>query len=250
MLPARSDDYPGRERSVPPGSPALPLAVAGVLWAADIWRLSGKDPNLSAKAGIGLADFCFIVILVFAAFSDWRRLIIPNALSMGGTAVGLVLSLAVPSLHFPDGPMTLRFGSLSPWLDGLSAALIGALAGLGVGLAARWLGSMLLRKRIAVLRSGGEDIDSALGLGDVKLLACIGAFLGWAAIPPTLLAAAVLASLVGSLLRLLGGDPGEASGLAALKARWRSGRGVFPFGPFLAAGALAALFFEMGNTVP
>ncbi len=66
-----------------------------------------------------------------------------------------------------------------------------------------------------------------MGGGDVKLLAMIGAFLGWRAIPVTLM----IASLSGTAL-----------GLAMMM---RSGEGrqmAIPFGPFLAAGAVVALF--------
>ena len=190
------------------------------------------DP--AAKIRIGLADFCLVAILAFAAYIDWRRLIIPDILSLGGMAGGLVLSVALPAAPI--------FGNLPPRLDGFTAGLVGMLTGLAAGVAMRLLGSALLWKQIGILRQEGAAIDSALGWGDVKLLGCVGAFLGWQAILPTLLVASILASLAGSALRLAGGDPGETSGMAAFAARWRSGRVVFPFGPFLAAGALAALF--------
>jgi leader peptidase (prepilin peptidase)/N-methyltransferase len=67
-----------------------------------------------------------------------------------------------------------------------------------------------------------------IGFGDLKLLAALGAWMGWAALPQVVLFAAVTGAIVG------------------LIATWR-GRMRFeepiPFGPFLAAGGVATLFF-------
>ncbi|HAY22670.1 MAG TPA: prepilin peptidase, partial [Desulfobacterales bacterium] len=67
-----------------------------------------------------------------------------------------------------------------------------------------------------------------MGGGDVKLAAMMGAFLGWKAMLFALFAAFLLGSMSGLVLIVLG----------RVKAR----RAVVPFGPFLALGALAALF--------
>ena len=67
----------------------------------------------------------------------------------------------------------------------------------------------------------------AMGFGDVKFIACIGAFLGWKAVLFTIVAASALGSIVGIALLLLG-------------RREASGR--IPFGPYLAVGALLWLF--------
>jgi leader peptidase (prepilin peptidase)/N-methyltransferase len=64
-----------------------------------------------------------------------------------------------------------------------------------------------------------------LGMGDVKMLAMIGAFLGW----PLMLLTLVLASFAGSLV-----------GLGLMAARRAGGRTALPFGTFLAVGALVA----------
>ena len=70
--------------------------------------------------------------------------------------------------------------------------------------------------------------EEGMGGGDLKLLAMIGAFLGWKAVPITLL----LGSLSGSL-----------AGLVLMAVHGRDSRVPIPFGPFLAAGAICALFF-------
>jgi len=67
-----------------------------------------------------------------------------------------------------------------------------------------------------------------MGGGDIKLLAMIGAFLGWQAVLVTLM----IGSLTGSLI-----------GMVLLLAQRGDRRTAIPFGPFLAVGAAAALFW-------
>jgi len=67
-----------------------------------------------------------------------------------------------------------------------------------------------------------------MGGGDVKLLAMIGAFLGWKAVILTIL----LSSLIGSVV-----------GIMVMVAKGRDFKYAIPFGPFLAAGALISLFY-------
>ena len=87
-----------------------------------------------------------------------------------------------------------------------------------------------------------------LGLGDVKLLAMIGAFLGWQSLPAVLLIASVAGTLGGVAVML---EPSRTRAGARACARRLGPRGdgratsrrtPLPFGPFLALGALAALY--------
>jgi leader peptidase (prepilin peptidase)/N-methyltransferase len=134
--------------------------------------------------------FACAMIVLFAI--DLRHHILPNAITLPGIVVGFVLSFALPP----------------GWL----ASLIGLLAG----------GGILFAIAESYYRLRGVE---GLGMGDVKMLAMIGAFLGWKLMLVTL----VLASFAGSLVGL---------GLIV------SGRGgmklALPFGTFLAVGALVA----------
>jgi prepilin signal peptidase PulO-like enzyme (type II secretory pathway) len=91
---------------------------------------------------------------------------------------------------------------------GLGNAVLGALLGSGVFLV------------IAVLSRGG------MGGGDIKLMAMIGAFLGWQAVLVTIFLGAVSMAVVGLVLRLL---------------RRLGPQELVPFGPFLALRALLAM---------
>ncbi len=134
-----------------------------------------------------------IAILVALFGIDLEHQILPNSITLPGIAVGLMFSVVAPP----------------GWKD----ALIGAVLGAGVlyGIAAAYY---------AVRREEG------LGMGDVKMLAMIGAFLGWKAVLVTL----VLSSFSGA-----------AIGLALIAAHRGGMKLALPFGTFLAVGALAAM---------
>jgi leader peptidase (prepilin peptidase)/N-methyltransferase len=137
----------------------------------------------------------FGAVLIVLAAIDVEHLMLPDRLTLPGIAVGLALQ---PFL---------------PW-GGFKSALLGALLGGGIllALSGTWF---LLR---------GEE---GMGLGDVKMLAMIGAFLGWKGMVVALFAASLLGAIVGVVL--LGRSR------AGLKTK-------LPFGAFLALGGLFALF--------
>jgi len=140
--------------------------------------------------------FAFSAALVVITFIDLDHQIIPDAVSLPGAVAGVVFSLVSPAL--------------SLW-----SSLIGLVVGAGVLLA------VALGYRMMTGREG-------MGGGDVKLLAMIGAFLGWRAVPFTLFAASFIGSIVGVTTMVRS----KADSKLAL-----------PFGPFLSFGALCYLFF-------
>lgn len=125
------------------------------------------------------AQVClFLAALVAVTFIDLDLRLIPDRITKPGLVVFLVLA-PVSALHAP-GWIAGR-PALDAWLHALAGAGVGA----GVVLAIRWLGSLALGKE-------------AMGLGDVKLLALIGAVVG----PWQALIALVLGSLGGALIGL------------------------------------------------
>lgn len=170
-------------------SPRYPLieAATGTLFAACVLCF-GFAPEAAAAAVLG-------TLLLALAAIDLDHFLLPDKLTLPGIALGLVAQWLLPS------------GSL---VAGLRGALVGA--GLLLAIAGAW---ELLR--------GVEG----MGLGDVKMLAMVGAFLGAGGVLLTL----VLGTLAGSVV-----------GLALVARRGTDLQAQLPFGVFLAAGGLVALF--------
>ena len=140
-------------------------------------------------------------MLVAQAFIDIRHYIIPDEFSIYAAPFGIVASVGLASLGYSAGPT---------WQQSVLGAVLGA-ALLGGVMLAFWL----------VRRTEG------MGLGDVKLLAMIGAFLGaLPAVPFVLFVSAVSGSVVGVTFALL-----QRKGLST----------ALPYGPFLGLGAVVWL---------
>ena len=131
-----------------------------------VWAPEGGDPALV------VSRLLLLSLLLALAVTDWEQLVLPDALTLPGAALGLVLS----------GPRSD--------LDLLSSAA-GALLG----------AALLFALRALWLRFRGVE---AVGLGDVKLLLLIGAFLGPSAALGAVALAAALGVLVAGPLLLLG----------------------------------------------
>lgn len=178
-----------------------------------------------------LGELVMVGLLVAMALIDLDTWLLPHALTWPLIGVGLVLAAT------GSGP--------SP---GLGSSALGAAVGFA-GFGAIWL--------------LGEKVfhREAMGLGDVFLLAGLGAWMGLPALLPVVLLASIQGSLVGIAQLLLGkGQPGPASpaageargeptpGAASTSAEdapaWTPPRHSVPFGPFLAAGALEWLYLS------
>jgi leader peptidase (prepilin peptidase)/N-methyltransferase len=145
--------------------------------------------------GRGLASAAFCCLLVVLAAIDLEHFLLPDRLTLPGVALGLALQSWLPETTLLD-------------------AVVGALAGAGA--------LILLINVWFWLRD-----EESMGLGDVNMLAMIGAFLGWQGVATTLL----FASLSGALV-----------GLGLVAARRLTLKGKLPFGFFLALGGIVSLF--------
>lgn len=140
--------------------------------------------------------FLFVAALIVITVIDLHHQIIPDVISLPGIVIGVLGSLIIPQITF--------------W-----ASLIGMLSGGGslflVATVYQWL----------FKREG-------MGGGDVKLLAMIGAFLGWKAVILTILFSSLFGSIIGITVMLIKG---------------KDFKYAIPFGPFLALGAVISLFW-------
>ncbi|MCA9545997.1 MAG: prepilin peptidase [Myxococcales bacterium] len=160
--------------------------------------------------------------LIVLTFIDLEHTWLPDEITYPLIGIGVVGGVALPSVH------------------GVSS-VIGAVAGGGFILLVWAIGWAIYRRE-------------AMGLGDAKLLAAIGAFLGWQALPFVLLtgaAQALLATALDRLALLTTGKSIFVMTTTELDERFGESdlyadqpvRTAIPFGPFLALGALEALFF-------
>jgi leader peptidase (prepilin peptidase) / N-methyltransferase len=147
--------------------------------------------GLTALLVVRLLFACALIVL-FAI--DLRHQILPNPITLPGLAVGLVCSLFLPP----------------GWRGALAGALFGGLF--------PWLIAE------AYLRLRGRE---GMGMGDFKMLAMAGAFLGWPMIYIVVMLACVLGVVIGG---------------GALLVMRRSAATRIPFGTFIAVAAMAAVF--------
>jgi len=172
------------------------------------WRIPIKYPIvelISATSAAGIVWryglnleaawlYAFVAILLTITFIDWAHQIIPDPLSLGGVVLGWV-------------------GAAVCLEVGLVESFIGSVVGAGV---------ILL---IAGLYKGIRKVDG-MGGGDVKLMAMIGAFLGWQMVFPVLFIAATFGSVYGIYTMRSGGH----------------GKTAVAFGSFLAPAACLMMF--------
>ena len=162
--------------------------LTALLSAAVAWKW-----GVSVQTGGALL---LVWALIALAFIDLDTTLLPDSLTLPLLWLGLLFNLNGHFASLPD-------------------AVIGAMAAYGVLWSVYWLFK---------LATGKEG----MGFGDFKLLAAIGAWLGWQMLPVTLL----LSSVVGA-----------AIGVAMIVLVKHDRRVPIPFGPYLAGGGLVALFF-------
>src|SRR6267154_6159933 len=142
----------------------------------------------------GLAfDLAFAASILALIFIDAEHMILPNAITYPGILFAVISRAVIPYFagpaHFDDLPqlITLFPPAYPAWAVSLIGAAIGALAGGG----SLWLMGFLWEKLRGV---------EAMGLGDVKMMSMVGAYLGWRLTILTILIGALSGSLVSLLI--------------------------------------------------
>jgi len=141
-------------------------------------------------------------ILILLAMIDIKEMLLPDSITLPGLSMGVILSYYFPSLH----------AEMARWA-GLWESVKGALVGAGAIWLIRVVGGRIFRKE-------------AMGLGDVKMMAMVGAFIGmWKVLLVIFILAPILGSVVGLILK------------------FRYGQEIIPYGPFLAIGTVGAILW-------
>jgi leader peptidase (prepilin peptidase) / N-methyltransferase len=156
----------------------------------------------------------FVCGLIISTFVDFSHRIIPDEISLGGLAVGLCLN-ALSGLSLR--PFAYNY-------QPLVNSLLGILAGGGIIFGTGWLFDLVYFKLLRHPPIQGET--ESMGGGDVKLLAMIGAFLGWKAALITFFVAPFFGMSVGLVNMIVKKDH------------------LIPYGPFLSLAALLAIFWQ------
>lgn len=188
---------------ISPRYPVVELLTA-LLFFAFVWMLGPTLPALKMCV--------FAALLVGLIFADLEQLILPDEMTLGGTAAGLLFSAFVAVPESIAGLFLLIAGIQASqriqWiLDSVIGAALPALILWGAG----WLFEKLRHKE-------------GLGFGDVKLIAMVGSFLGFSGAVYTLMLGSIAGSAIGyGYIRLTGKDPSTYE---------------LPFGTFLGVAAL------------
>lgn len=160
--------------------------------------------HLYGATATALVVFILAAALIVISYIDLDYYIIPDVISIPGTVIGVLLAAANDYGRFFSFPLA----------TGVVHSLLGIATGAGFLLFISYFYTFLRRK-------------SGLGLGDVKLLAMTGAFLGWEASLYTIIVGSLLGSILGVLLLMI-----QRKGMSS----------PIPFGPYLAGGTLLYMF--------
>ena len=166
--------------------------IEGITALCSLFLIMRFGPSLSY-----LIYFAFVAALIVITVIDLYQQIIPDVISLPGIGAGLLASLIIPQITFLN-------------------SLIGILLGGGSLFLVATFYHWLFKKE-------------GMGGGDVKLLAMIGAFLGWKAVILTIFLSSLIGSITGIMMMILKG---------------KDFKYAIPFGPFLSLGAVVALFYQ------
>ena len=175
-------------------------AITGVLFFAVYWRF-----GLTPATPVYMLLVAGLVMTTFIDLTDWT---IPDEVTLPGIPIGIACSLA--AMFFPTTGFLVK---------DVFDSLIGVVLGGGILYLLDKITVLLIKKR-------------GMGFGDVKLLAMLGAFMGWKGV----VAIIILSSLIGSII-----------GITVVFLQKRKGieeeAHYLPFGPYLVLGGLLYLFF-------
>ena len=226
------------------GAPISPRYAAVELLTAFLFLACYAQSGLTIFT-LKYCVFSFLIVGLIFMDAEWKLL--PDAFTLPGLAAGVAFSLVAPLndlvAQIVPGILRARAGPIPwRWLS-FGDALLGAALG-----ASFFYGIAML-----YLRARGRE---GMGLGDVKLMAMVGAFLGIRLTVLTIFGASLVGSLFGLVTvltvwikrtrRRIARNREPAS--VARRRAWRSARTVYshyemPFGVFLGAMAIVALFF-------
>ncbi|MCP4641625.1 MAG: prepilin peptidase [bacterium] len=165
--------------------------------------------GLVAATPVYLLLVASLVLVTFVDLTDWT---IPDEVTLPGIPIGIACS--VVAMIFPNSGFRLEY-----MYNDVFDSVIGVVVGGGSLYLLDKLTLLILKKR-------------GMGFGDVKLLAMLGAFLGWKGV----ILIIVVASFIGSFI-----------GIAVVGIQHARGKGekdhYLPFGPYLALGGVVVLFF-------
>jgi len=187
-------------------------ALTAALWVIVVWH-DGLTWALPF-------DLVFVTAITALIFIDAEHMLLPNAITYPGIAFSLIARVALPYLmgrpHFDDLDLLLdgMLAGMPLWAASLVGAFIGALVGGG----SLWLMGWTWEKLRGI---------EAMGLGDVKMMFMVGAYLGWRLTILNIFLGVLSGSLIGIFLMLRRGK--------------RDMQMLLPFGVFLGIGAIAAL---------
>jgi leader peptidase (prepilin peptidase)/N-methyltransferase len=165
-------------------------------------------------------DLVFVTALLALVFIDAEHMILPDRITYPGMVFALLARISIPYLvgrPYFDDLEQLMAGMLAGW-PMWAASLVGALLGALAGGGSLWLMGWTWERLRGV---------EAMGLGDVKMMFMVGAYLGWRLTVLTIFLAVLTGSLTGLLLMLY--------------RRERNMQMLLPFGIFLGIGSIIAL---------
>jgi len=194
---------------IPLRYPAVEL-VTGLLFFYFVWALG---PTVAALKMCVLS-----ALLVGLMFTDYEVLILPDELTLGGTAAGIVLAIFTP---MPVSVEWFLLALLRLQPTGRAASVLESILGAGLPALLLWF-----------VRWSYEKVRhrEGLGLGDIKLIAMVGAFLGLSGALLTLIIGSLAGSIIGyGYIRATGKDPATYE---------------LPMGTFLGVAALAVALAE------